>query len=91
MNESLTLYLSSKRLIKFRAKSYYKVKSYKESYFIEETIFNKLGNGPTEVILEKNQHSSSREKGMIKWDNMQKKILISKSKVRILYEVFQVE
>jgi len=89
MNELLAQYLSTKKVHTFRGKSYYKVKDYKSSYFIDKTIIERLSSGPKEVTLEKNALTSP-VKGMVKWDNMQKKILISESKVQLLYKPFTV-
>ena len=91
MKESLAHYLSNKKLHKFRGNSYYKVKNYKASYYIDKNVFDLLGNGTQEVILEKNTQSNTREKGLIKWDVLRKQILISESKIRTYYQPFEIE
>jgi len=90
MKESLTHYLSNKRIHQFRGNSYYKVKNYKSNYFVEQDVIVRLSSGPQEVSLEKNALSSPA-KGMIKWDNLQKKVLVSESRHRLIYEPFNIE
>ncbi len=87
MNELLAEYLSTKKVHTFRGKSFYKVKNYSSTYFIPKETVERLSTGPKEVVLEKNA-SLSPLKGIMKWDNFQKKILISESKVQILYKPF---
>ena len=91
MKESLAHYLSNKKSYEFRGNSYYKVKNYKASYYIDKKVFDLLGNGTQEVILEKNAQSNTREKGLIKWDVLRKQILISESKIRTYYQPFEME
>jgi hypothetical protein len=92
MKTSLKEYLSNKKIYQFRGKSYYKLYDYKETYYIETEIFEHLAQGSKEVSLERNsQYSSRSAKGMIKWDPLQQKILLSQSKVRLYYKPFEVE
>jgi len=91
MKESLAHYLSNKKLYEFRGNSYYKVKNYKASYYIDQKVFDLLSNGTQEVILEKNTQSNTREKSLIKWDELRKQILISESKIRTYYQPFEME
>jgi hypothetical protein len=92
MKTALEAYLSNKKIYQFRGKSYYKLHDYKETYYIETDIFAHLDKGSQEVSLERNsQYSSRSAKGMIKWDPLQQKILLSRSKVRLYYKPFDVE
>ncbi len=90
MNEYLKRYLSTKKIHHFRGKSYYKAKDYQNSYFIPKETVERLSSGPKEILLEKNAMTSPK-KGMIKWDNIQKKILISENKINPLYKPFNLE
>jgi len=90
MKESLSLYLSDKRIHQFRGNAYYKVKNYKANYFVEQAVIERLSTGPQEVKLEKNALSSPAQ-GIMKWDNLQKKILVSESRHRLIYEPFVIE
>jgi len=93
MKASLKEYLSNKKIHRFRGKSYYKLYDYKDTYYIETDIFEKLStSGTQDVSLERNSQFSSRSaKGMIKWDPFQQKILLSQSKIRLYYKPFEVE
>ena len=91
MNESLEQYLSGKKIITFRNKTYYKVKNYKNSYYISTNVFDHLSQGIQEVELEKNSQRTTKNKGLIKWDPVRKQILVSESKIRLYFQPFEVE
>jgi len=91
MKESLEHYLSGKRIFTFRGNTYYKVKNYKNSYYIGTRIFDRLDQGMQEVELENNSQRTTKNKGLIKWDPSRKQILVSESKIRIYFQPFEVE
>jgi len=92
MKTSLKEYLKDKKIYHFKGRTYYKVYDYKESYYIEAAVFERLARGSQEVSLERNSQYSSRSgKGMIKWNPLRQKILLSQSKIRLYYKPFEVE
>jgi hypothetical protein len=92
MKATLNEYLLNKKIHPFRGKEYYKLYDYKETYYIETKVLEQLEKGSKEVSLERNsQYSSRSAKGMIKWDPLQQKILLSQSKIRLYYKPFDVE
>ena len=90
MKKSLEAYLANKNVHTFRGKSYYKVKNYRNSFYIEKRIFDLLSEGTQEVLLERNAQYNTKEKGLIKWDPQRKQILISESKMRVYYQPYEV-
>ncbi len=90
--ESLRRYLSDKKVYRYRGSEYYKVKDYKSAFYIKSSIIRSLDATVQEVELERTGYTSNRtQRGFIKWDSMQEKILLSESKVRIYYKPFEIE
>ena len=91
MDDSLSHYLKDKKAQHFRGKTFYKAKNYKASYYIDESVLKLLHLGAQEVELESNSMSRHMAKGLIKWDILQKRILISESKIREYFQPFEIE
>ena len=90
--ESLKRYLKNKKVYDYRGNEYYKVKDYKNSFYIKRSIIEALDTTVQEVELERTGYTSNRtQKGFIKWDSMRETILLSLSKIRIYYKPFEIE
>jgi hypothetical protein len=90
--ESLKRYLKNKKVYDYRGNEYYKVKDYKNSFYIKKSIIEALDTTVQEVELERTGYTSNRtQKGFIKWDSMRETILLSLSKIRIYYKPFEIE
>ena len=90
--ESIRAYLSDKKIYLYKGKSYYKVKDYKQSFYILKETMNLLADTVCSVELERSGYTANRrQKGFIKWDMSSKRILISLSNVRVYYKPFEIE
>ena len=90
--EAIKKYLSDKKIYTYKGREYYKVSDYKQSFFVEASVMNRLDTSVQEVELERSGYTANRiQKGFIKWDQMREAVLISLSKVRIYYKPFTVE
>jgi hypothetical protein len=90
--ESLKRYLKNKKVYDYRGNEYYKVKDYKNSFYIKRSIIEALDTTVQEVELERTGYTSNRtQKGFIKWDSMRETVLLSLSKIRIYYKPFEIE
>jgi len=90
--ESLKRYLKNKKVYDYRGNEYYKVKDYKNSFYIKKSIIEALDTTVQEVELERTGYTSNRtQKGFIKWDSMREAVLLSLSKIRIYYKPFEIE
>lgn len=90
--ESLKRYLKNKKVYDYRGNEYYKVKDYKNSFYIKKSIIEALDTTVQEVELERTGYTSNRtQKGFIKWDSMRETVLLSLSKIRIYYKPFEIE
>ena len=90
--ESLKRYLKNKKVYDYRGNEYYKVKDYKNSFYIKRSIIEALDTTVQEVELERTGYTSNRtQKGFIKWDSMREIVLLSLSKIRIYYKPFEIE
>jgi hypothetical protein len=90
--ESLQRYLVNKKIYDYRGDEYYKVKDYKNSFYIKRDVIESLDTTVQEVDLERTGYSGSRlMKGFIKWDSVRETILLSLSKIRIYYKPYEIE
>ena len=90
--ESLKRYLKNKKVYEYRGNEYYKVKDYKNSFYIKRSIIESLDTTVQEVDLERTGYTSNRtQKGFIKWDSMREAVLLSLSKIRIYYKPYEIE
>jgi hypothetical protein len=90
--EAIKQYFSDKKIFIYKGKEYYKVKDYKNSFYIQASFIKKLNSTVQEIELERSGYVANRtQKGFIKWDSARRCILISLSNVRVYYKPFQVE
>ena len=90
--EAVKAYLSDKKIYTYKGKEYYKVKDYKQNFYVPRNIMESLADTVREVELERSGYTANRrQKGFIKWDMMRKGILISLSNVRVYYKPFEIE
>jgi predicted methyltransferase len=90
--EAIKAYLADKRIYLYKGKEYYKVKDYKQSFYVLCDTVKSLADTIREVELEKSGYTANRrQKGFIKWDMTRKSILISLSNVRVYYKPFEIE
>ena len=92
VEEDIKAYLSDKKVHIYKGKEYYKVKDYKQSFYVSREIVESLSDTVREVELERSGYMEKRkQKGFIKWDKISKRILVSLSNVRIYYKPFEIE
>jgi hypothetical protein len=90
--EAIKQYFADKKIFVYKGKEYYKVKDYKNSFYIKTSFIENLNSTVQEIELERSGYTTNRtQKGFIKWDPNRKCVLISLSKVRVYYKPFQVE
>ncbi len=90
--EAIKAYLSDKKIYTYKGKEYYKVKDYKQSFYVPRETMESLADTIRDVELERSGYTANRrQKGFIKWDMMSKRILISLSNVRVYYKPFEIE
>jgi predicted methyltransferase len=90
--ESLRRYLADKKVYHYRGTEYYKVKDYKNSFYVLRSIVESLDTTVQEVDLERTGYTAKGVmKGFIKWDSVRETILLSLSKVRIYYKPYEIE
>jgi len=90
--EAIKAYLSDKKIYTYKGKEYYKVKDYKQSFYVPRETMESLADTIRDVELERSGYMANRrQKGFIKWDMTSKRILISLSNVRVYYKPFEIE
>jgi len=90
--EAIKAYLSDKKIYTYKGKEYYKVKDYKQSFYVPRETMESLADTIRDVELERSGYMANRrQKGFIKWDMSSKRILISLSNVRVYYKPFEIE
>jgi hypothetical protein len=90
--EAIKRYFANKKIFVYKGKEYYKVKDYKNSFYIKVSFIENLNSTVQEIELERSGYTTNRtQKGFIKWDTARNCVLISLSKVRVYYKPFQVE
>ena len=90
--ESLRRYLANKKIYEYRGDEYYKIKDYKNNFYVKRDVIESLDTTVQEVDLERTGYSANRlMKGFIKWDSVRETILLSLSKVRIYYKPYEIE
>ncbi len=89
--EAIKHYFSDKKIFLYKGKEYYKVKDYKNSFYIRASVIDSLNSTVQEIELERSGYTANRiQRGFIKWDPARNRVLISLSKVRIYYKPFDV-
>ncbi len=90
--EALQRYLSDKKIYNYQGREYYKIKDYKNSFYISKEVMDSLAETVVEVELERSGYTANRkQKGFIKWDPVRQSIMASLSNVRVYYKPFEVE